>query len=491
MDLEGEEGVWIDGPMTFPAFAFTDGRQPPRADRPVQSPPVLPWAADLEALSRPPSAGSIPVPAWSREPSPVLAEGPGSHHKCFDLQLGQRLRDNLELQLDGSDGRWTGAADVQNDSFSSGSPSTVDRQGPASLAHSSSARESLLSRSGGLELSQSLSNPSLTISSNSSGREAQRISIGSIGSLQMCPDTCSPRARLAPHPLDSSAPTPDHTPDLGRIPGEPGTWCKGCGDIEEHDENSHPNGENQRTMIASEMATVRSSSPSLWRSDPLAQTVKVMRSLWESRAQENLNQPAQPRLSGGKDSDRRPGLPGRRSRSESIGSRRAGSMARLQRNIARTQDLHNQLTSAVRGTGDAEVAVELSLLLSSESESEPREEAALEEEDDATQTVLKAYMREASALWRAHRATQRLLLEHLLRQQKRAQGASNGSDLHLSSGAAPEAIAAHAGDHVNAQSAAQRRQREHCGAKHWASPLLEEEPAREPDANDNGDFPRR
>jgi len=277
----------------------------------------------------------------------------------------------------------------QGTSLFSPSPSTVDIHGPASLGHVSSA-PSLLSGAGALELSESLSTPSLNFSTNSSKEDGSSFNGGRTRSQRgstgrRTPELLAREARSCKHHLPAAS-----------------------------DENQPPSESLVPTPCTSEACAVETGNP-----DPLAQTVmtigavSTMRYFWENKTRLS---------SGGKDGDSScQGTRPRRSCS-SIPSRQTGlrrlksDISRLQSHVAESKSLVEQLEIRVRGAH----ALSPPSLLSDGSPSSSLNGSSSDSGDSSKDgeehegiLVWKAFNQNTSALWKIQNKTMQLLLEHM------------------------------------------------------------------------------
>jgi len=392
-----------------------------------------------------PHAGSVPVPPnWALRTQlrqgaerGVLSERtanggnrlPNNPHQ--EDKLAKAPPPALEEDhLFGHAGAFVGAG------LGSPSPSTVDLHGPASLGstvmmvpsvddahdrHTSSV-PSLLSNGGPLELSDSLSN--LTMSTNSSSKEHHDACGGGPGGFRQP----SPTARACPAIVGMEMVRRAH--DLGSHEVQQGALpldVQGLPpDVQEegNDENAPPDNETMPTprMFEVQNAEVQQGEPG--HSDPLAPTIKVvtkvktMRSFWENQTRAASHDTGSPKDSLGvrNASNAQGGWQpcGRRS----LSFPRKGTSNRVRKDIAKTQKLMEdssalleELALRVRGTG-ADVLRGGESGTSSSSDSEAITEC--QGDDDCEEvSLLRAYKASSSSLWRAHRQTVRLLLTHL------------------------------------------------------------------------------
>lgn len=162
--------------------------------------------------------------------------------------------------------------------------------------------------------------------------------------------------------------------------------------------------------------------------DPLAPTVKTMRSFWETRWQEPQQRPSS--VDGGGGSRRgslhelrdsslsRRGAGGRGSTSST--SRHAKSMRRLRHDMARQWKLQEQIADKIRTLGASDGDLALQRSSDSESEAPPGDdvEALMTcrgDEDEEEINALRLFEETSKSLWRAQRQTMRLLLRYVER----------------------------------------------------------------------------
>jgi len=460
------------------------------------APAVEPCSPDPHSAA--PEAGNVPVPpAWALHPQPPpLGSAAGANQGLCPSAHGGVLQERDTNSDAGLMRRWPLAAEddekaggavahtmstedpMYGGSLSSPSPSTVDLHGPASLGQASSV-PSLLSNNGALELSDSPSNPSLTISTNSSAKEA--------APRYAVPSPVPPLPAMAPPAeLAWGAWAPTASEPARRTPELPcrDVWrCQTSEVLADEAETERLSAGAKRETVGDENAPPDDTLPTprtatlqdgRQRSDPLAQTVKsgtlssgitvtTMRSFWETKARsgsrearDSLGASGTPRsgrsgsaLGGGSPRGAaEKGGDSCRSHSASQPRRQGGTSARLRRDLAEQQKLMDdsnallsQLTLRIRGNSQA---VAEDSRRSSGSESEAPTEAERETEGNEGASVLRGFVRtfrqSTSSLWKTHRQTVRLVLEHLdgLYPSPQAGGAGHGGALAVAAAQAEE-----------------------------------------------------